>query len=152
MSDKNCPLITARAVLMDSAGAPTPKSAKQKLSLRLYKLLRVLGTAPLLRSLFSDLYESVRDKRSSADYRAASPVMKKTMSNLLACDLTGVMPDITAEVLLIWGDRDTATPLSEGKKMESLMKNSGLAPIAGAGHYPYIDNPRQFYAVLDAFL
>jgi pimeloyl-ACP methyl ester carboxylesterase len=74
------------------------------------------------------------------------------MSNLLACDLTGVMPHITAEVLLIWGDRDTATPLSEGKKMESLIKNSGLAPIAGAGHYPYIDNPRQFYAVLDAFL
>ena len=152
MSDKNCPLGVTRAVLMDSAGAPTPKSAKQKLSLRLYKLLRVLGTAPLLRSLFSDLYETVRDRRSSADYRAASPVMKKTMSNLLACDLTGVMPDITAEVLLVWGDRDTATPLSEGKKMESLIKNSGLAAIAGAGDYPYIDNPRQFYAVLDAFL
>ena len=137
---------------MDAAGAPTPKTLRQKTSLRLYKCLRVLGTAPVLRSLFSELYESVRDRRSSADYREVSPVMKKTMSNLLACDLTGVMPDITAEVLLIWGENDTATPLSEGKKMESLIKNSGLAPIAGAGHYPYIDNPRQFYAVLDAFL
>lgn len=152
MSDKNCPLSCTKAVLMDAAGAPTPKTLRQKTSLRLYKCLRVLGTAPVLRSLFSELYESVRDKRSSADYREASPVMKKTMSNLLACDLTGVMPDITAEVLLIWGENDTATPLSEGKKMESLIKNSGLAPIAGAGHYPYIDNPRQFYAVLDAFL
>ena len=62
------------------------------------------------------------------------------------------MPDINADVLLVWGEKDTATPLSEGKKMESLIKNSGLAPIAGAGHYPYIDNPRQFYAVLDAYL
>ncbi|MBR4955699.1 MAG: alpha/beta hydrolase [Clostridia bacterium] len=152
MSDKDCPLSVTRAVLMDAAGAPSPKTFRQKTSLRLYKCLRVLGTAPLLRSLFSELYETVRDKRSSADYRAASPVMKKTMSNLLSVDLTPVMPAIDADVLLVWGENDTATPLSEGKKMESLIKNSGLAPIAGAGHYPYIDNPRQFYAVLDAYL
>ena len=152
LSDKNCPIKCQKAVLMDAAGAPTPKTFRQKVSLRMYKCLRVLGTAPVLRSLFSELYESVRDKRSSADYKAASPVMKKTMSNLLSCDLTNVMPGINADVLLVWGEKDTATPLSEGKKMESLIKNSGLAPIAGAGHYPYIDNPRQFYAVLDAYL
>ena len=152
MADKNCPLKISRAVLMDAAGAPTPKTFRQKASLRLYKCLRVLGTAPLVRSLFGELYESVRDKRSSADYRASSPVMKKTMSNLLSVDLTPVMPDISAEVLLVWGEKDTATPLSEGKKMESLIKNSGLAVVNGAGHYPYIDNPAQFYAVLDAYL
>ena len=137
---------------MDAAGAPTPKTFKQKASLRVYKCLRVLGTAPLLRSLFGELYESVRDKRSSADYRAASPVMKKTMSNLLGENLCSVMPDITAEVLLLWGEFDTATPVSEGKKMESLIKNSGLAMVKGAGHFPFVDNPAQFYAILDAFL
>jgi pimeloyl-ACP methyl ester carboxylesterase len=152
LSDKNCPLKCNRAILMDAAGAPSPKSFKQKASLRLYKCLRVLGTAPVLRSLFGELYETVRDKRSSADYRAASPVMKKTMSNLLPCDLCPKMPEIEAEVLLLWGENDTATPISEGRKMESLIKNSGLAAIKGAGHFPFVDNPRQFYAVLDAFL
>ncbi len=152
LSDKNFPVKCTKAVLMDAAGAPTPKSFKQKASLRLYKCLRVLGTAPVLRSLFGELYETMRDKRSSADYRAASPVMKKTMSNLLAEDLCPVMPQIDADVLLIWGENDTATPISEGRKMESLIKNSGLAPIKGAGHFPYVDNPAQFYGVLDAFL
>jgi len=152
MSDKNCPLKTSRAVLMDAAGIPAKKSLQQKLSLRLYKCLRFLGTAPLLRSLFSELYESVRDKRSSADYKAASDIMKRTMSNLLPVDLRGAMPDIRAEVLLVWGEKDTATPLCDGREMESLIPNSGLAVISGAGHFPYIDNPRQFYAVLDAYL
>ena len=152
LSDHDCPVKCTKAVLMDAAGAPTPKTFKQKASLRVYKCLRVLGTAPLLRSLFGELYESVRDKRSSADYRAASPVMKKTMSNLLGENLCSVMPDITAEVLLLWGEFDTATPVSEGKKMESLIKNSALAMVKGAGHFPFVDNPAQFYAILDAFL
>jgi len=152
MADKNCPLKCKKAVLMDAAGVRDTKTAKQKLSLAFYKSVKFLGTAPILRALFSEVYESARDKRSSADYKAASPVMKKTMSNLLSVDLCHLMPDISSEVLLIFGDRDTATPLRHGQKMESLIKGAGLATIQNAGHFPYLDNPRQFFAVLDAFL
>ncbi len=152
LSDKSCPLSCEKAVFISAAGVRPPKTAKQKLSAGLYKCLRVLGTGKLTAPLFSELYERVRDKRSSADYKAASPVMKKTMSNLLSRDLCDLMPSVSADVLLVFGDRDTATPVSHGEKMNSLIKNSGLAVIQNSGHYPFVDNPRQFYAVLDAFL
>ena len=87
-----------------------------------------------------DLYEELRDKRASADYKAATPVMRQTMNNVLPLDFTAKMPSITAEVLLIWGEHDTATPLEHGQIMESLIPNSGLAVIHGAGHFSYADN------------
>lgn len=37
-------------------------------------------------------------------------------------DLEPLLPQITAETLLIWGDKDTATPLSDGRKMENRLK------------------------------
>lgn len=141
-----------RCVLMDAAGVPPHRSMGYKVRQRLYKCLKVLGTSPLTRPLFGELYETRRDRRSSADYKAASPVMRQTLSNVVNADMTPYMPRIRAEVLLIWGEKDTATPLSDGQKMEQLIPGAGLAVIAGGSHFPFVENPAQFRAVLSAFL
>ena len=78
--------------------------------------------------------------------------VKKTLVNLVNLDLTPLMPKVRQNTLLIWGENDTATPLWAGQEMERLIKGSGLAVIKGAGHFPFVDNPQQFYAVLKAFL
>lgn len=44
-------------------------------------------------------------------------------------DLEPLLPQITAETLLIWGDKDTATPLSDGRKMEKQIKGSGTGGV-----------------------
>lgn len=141
-----------RAVLIDAAGVPPRRSAGYKIRQRLYKCLRVLGTNPLTRPLFGELYEVQRDRRSSADYKAASPVMRKTLSNVVNTDMTPFMPRVRAEVLLVWGENDTATPLSDGREMERLIPGAGLAVIQGGSHFPFVENPAQFRAVLSAFL
>ena len=152
LADENCPLKCEKAIFIDAAGVREKPSFKARASLAGYKKLRFLGTAKPFSYLFDELYEYARDKRSSADYKAASPVMKKTMSNLLSRDLRPLMPKISADVLLVYGDLDTATPVSHGKAMETLINNSGLAVIPGAGHFSFADCPGAFYAVLDAFL
>ena len=152
LSMKNCPIFCEKAVFFASAGVKMPKTAGQKISLALYKLLKILGTKKPFSYLFDELYERVRDKRSSADYKAASPVMKKTMSNLLESDISACLPDISAEVLLIFGENDTATPLFLAEKMHALIKNSGLVAVKNAGHFAYLGNPGQFYGALSAFL
>ena len=78
--------------------------------------------------------------------------MRQTMNNVLPVDFTDKMPSVTAEVLLIWGENDTATPLEQGRVMERLIPNAGLAVIQNAGHFCYADNWPQFSAVLRAFL
>jgi len=62
------------------------------------------------------------------------------------------MPSIKASTLLICGEEDTATPLSDAKTMENLIPDAGLVSFPGCGHYSFLDNPAGFRAVLREFL
>ena len=139
-------------MFIDAAGVVPKRSLGYKLRQRAYKCLRVLGTNKLTKPLFGEVYEIQRDKRSSADYKAASPVMRKTLSNVVNTDMTPFMPKIKVPVLLIWGENDTATPLSDGQLMEKLIPGSGLAVVKGGSHFPFVENPSQFSAILSAFM
>lgn len=152
MTRPNSPIKVTRAVFIDAAGIPPKRSRGYKLRLGLYKCLKALGTSPLTAPLFGDLYETWRDKRSSADYKAASPVMRQTLSNVVGCDMRPLMPKINVPVLLVWGENDTATPLEDGRQMERLIPGSGLAVIKGGSHFPFVENGAQFAAVMAAFL
>lgn len=151
LSDPDCPVKCQKAVLIDAAGVRPAPSVGKKLRQLSYKGLKVLGTSSFTAPLFGDLYTQERDKRASADYKAASPVMRQTMSNVLV-DLTHLMPKITAQVLLVWGDQDADTPLAHGRIMEQHIPGAGLAVIQNAGHFCFLDNWGQFSAVLRAFL
>jgi pimeloyl-ACP methyl ester carboxylesterase len=67
-------------------------------------------------------------------------------------DLKQVMPKIACPTLLIWGENDTATPLSDAKEMEKLIPDAGLVSFPGCGHYSFLDNPYQFASVLRSFI
>lgn len=98
------------------------------------------------------MIEAQRAKRGSADYNSASPKMRAILSKVVNEDLKSVMPQIKAPTLLIWGDNDTATPLKDAKIMERLIPDAGLVSFPACGHYSFLDNPRQFAAVLSSFL
>ncbi len=93
-----------------------------------------------------------RAKAGSSDYASASPMMRRILSRCVNEDLSSVLPSIKAPTLLIWGENDTATPIADAKKMERLIPDAGLVSFAGCGHYSFLDNPRQFEAVLKSFL
>lgn len=152
LSDPDCPLQCEKAVLIDAAGIPLPKSAAQRLKNKGYHLLKTLGTGKLTAPMFGDLYKEARDRRASADYKAASPVMRQTMNHLLPVDFREKLPEIRAQVLLIYGENDTATPPECGRILEQGIPGAGLALIRNAGHFSYADNWPQFSAVLRAFL
>ena len=96
--------------------------------------------------------EAERARRGSADYAAASPMMRSILSKCVNEDLKRALPSIKAPTLLIWGENDTATPLSDAKTMERLIPDAGLVSFPGCGHYSFLDNPVQFAAVLRSFL
>mgnify|MGYP002579941184 FL=1 len=152
LSQENCPLRCKKVVLMDAAGVPPVRPASYYVKVYSYKLARKLANMPVLKLIFGPLYQNMSRNRGSEDYRNASPVMKKTLVNLVNLDLTPLMPKVRQNTLLIWGENDTATPLRDGKIMEEKLPESGLAVIKNAGHFPFLDNWPQFSAVLDAFL
>ena len=141
-----------KIVLIDSAGLIPKKSLKQKLRARTFKSIRTTLELPLLKKPCAPLLEKARRYFGSADYNAAPPVLRKTLVNLVNTDLRDRLPDIKASSLLIWGDKDTATPLSDAKIIESLIPDAGLCVLEGCGHFSYAENPYRANAILNSFL
>ncbi len=77
--------------------------------------------------------------------------MRAVMSKCVNEDLRHVMPEIKSPTLLVWGENDTATPLSDAKIMEKLISDAGLVSFPDCGHYSFLDNPYGFRAVMKEF-
>ena len=146
------PLCPPKIILTDSAGIKPKQSLKSKISTKTYKAGKaVMSTAPM-KKLFPNAVDNMRNRRGSADYLAASPVMRQTLVKVVNEDLTDLLPKIKQSTLLIWGDKDDATPLSDGQQMEKLIPDSGLVTIENAGHYAFLDGWYTFSRVLVSYL
>ena len=94
----------------------------------------------------------IRAKKGSSDYSNSTPKMRAILSKVVNEDLKHVMPSIKCPTLLIWGEKDTATPIGDAKIMEKLIPDAGLVSFPNAGHYSFLDNAYQYQAVLRSFL
>ena len=152
LSRPDCPLQVKKAVLIDAAGIKPKHGPDYYARVYTYKAGKFLLQLPGIRALFPNALERLRSKHGSADYRNASPVMRETMVRSIQEDLTPLLPRIRASTLLIWGEKDTATPLADGRLMEARIPDAGLVVLAGAGHFSFADQWGQCSRVLDAFL
>ncbi|MBO6137542.1 MAG: alpha/beta hydrolase [Lachnospiraceae bacterium] len=145
------PFEISRIVLIDSAGILPKKSFSQRMRIRRYKLLKNILNLKLVYALFPELIDDWRSRQGSEDYRNASPMMKKCMVMAVNEDLTECLPKIKQETLLIWGDKDTATPISDAKLMEEKIPDAGLAVISGAGHFSFLEQPAVFRSIMRSY-
>ena len=151
LARENCPLKVKKAILMDAAGLPAHHSFGYYVRVYSFKLTKWFFSLPLLRSLFPNVVENARKRHGSSDYQKASPLMRRSMVIALNEDVTPLLPRITASTLLIWGRNDTATPLSDGQKMEKLIPDAGLVVLEG-GHWAFAEQFDRCRRVLDAFI
>lgn len=148
---EDLPFQIEKAVLIDSAGILPKKTWKQKVSLRCYKIGRAVMSTKVLHFLYPDAVEDMRRKRGSADYNSATPVMRATLVKVVNEDLEPLMHLVKCPTLLIWGDLDTATPLSDAKRMEELIPDTGLVVCEGAGHFSFAQQAPRVNGALTAF-
>ncbi len=87
----------------------------------------------------------------SSDYTELSGVMRETFVRSVTEFLESCLPKIQQEVLLLWGEEDSATPLYQAKRMEKGIKNAALVVIKNADHYAFLDQPKRFTAIAKAF-
>ena len=143
LSRRPLPLAVERAVFMDAAGIRPKRTLKYYAKVYSYKAMK---------KLFPALAQKRQGKAGSADYRNASPLMRQTMVRCINEDLTHLLGQIPVSTLLIWGSADTATPLSDGQKMERLIPDAGLVVLEGAGHFAFAQQWGLCSRVLDSFL
>lgn len=85
------------------------------------------------------------------DYAYLSDVMCECYVSAVSDDLEHMLPNIMVPTLLVWGEKDSATPVSDAKKMEQLIPDAGLVLLENADHYPFFDQPYIFKRVLESF-
>lgn len=141
-----------KIVLLDSAGLIPKKSFKQKARAKSFKTIKWALSLPVIKNHSEGLLEKARAHYGSADYNAAPLVLRQTLVSLVNTDLRDILPNISCPTLLIWGENDTATPLSDAKIIESLIKDSGLCVIKGTGHYSFCEKPFEAHAILRSFI
>lgn len=140
-----------KVLLIDSAGVKPKRSFNYYRKVYTFKVMKHIVTLFLGKKRGSEAIERMRGKKGSADYRNSSPRMRAIMSRCVNEDLCRVMPSIKAPTLLIWGENDTATPLSDAETMKRLIPDAGLVAFPGCGHYSFLDNPFGFRAAVESF-
>ena len=152
LNKKPCPIEVTKIILNDAAGIMPKRSPKQLRKIKRYKILKKILMSKPVHALFPDMIDYWASVQGSADYRAASPMMKKCLVKAVNEDLTDLLQGIDKDTLLVWGDKDTATPIEDAHTMEKLIPNAGLAVIEGVGHYSFIENAPMFNSILSTYL
>lgn len=139
-----------KMVLSDSAGIKTKAPLTKQIHLKSYQLIRdslyTLGAT----SLANTLREAYNQRYASADFKQVSGVMRETFVKVINQDLLDHASRVAVPTILIWGDKDEATPLWQGKKLEETIPDSALIVYEGAGHYAYLEFPQKTANIMHA--
>ncbi len=141
-----------KIVLLDSAGLIPKKSFKQKFRAKSFKIIKRVLTLPVIKNFSGELLEKARKHYGSADYNAAPEVLRKTLVSLVNTDLRSIVHNISCPTLLIWGENDKDTPLSDAKILESLIPDAGLCVFENAGHFAFFEQIGRTIAILNSFI
>lgn len=126
-----------KMVLTGAAGIKNKRTLCYYMKVYTYKLMKQCHMKPQM---------------GSSDYQNADEVMKGVLICSVNEDLRPLLPSIYTETLLVWGEKDTATPLWMGEAMEQEMPNATLIVLENDDHFAYFHQPQRFLAILEYFL
>ncbi len=140
-----------KIALADAAGIPARKSGGADMRLKAYKAIRdslyklgAKGLADNLRGRYNRRY-------GSADFQAASGILRETFVKVVNQDLRPYAARVKPATLLFWGSQDEDTPLWQGQELEKLIPDAGLIVYEGAGHYSYLERLNETVKTVDYF-
>ena len=110
------------------------------------KLLKKIKRIPGL----NEIGEFMKKYIGSRDYKAASPVMRQTLVEVVNEDLSKYAREIEEPTLLIWGENDTEAPVKDAKELEKIMIDAALIILPGT-HYAYLENLPRVITILNKF-
>ena len=78
--------------------------------------------------------------------------LREIFLKIISEDLSASAKKITTPTLLIWGENDTETLLSDGKQLAGLIPNSKLKVISGTGHFVHKEKSQEVAKLVQEFL
>lgn len=134
-------------ILIDSAGIKPKRTLYKKLRTFYYKSLQKVGNI-LPKKIKTKWKNYLFNKFASSDYKNLNNDMKTTFKNVVNEDLTPYLKNIKTKTLLIWGDKDDATPIKDAHIMNKFINDSELIILEGATHFSYLEQPDLINCIL----
>ena len=141
-----------KIILVDSAGMKQRHGLVYYYKVAAYKIGKAILNSMPQTKYIKDTKEEFRKSKGSDDYKASTPALKKTMINVIKADESENARKIDVKTLLIWGDKDDATPMYQANKLHRLIKNSKLEIIEGGDHYSYLRDPAKTREIVKDFV
>lgn len=91
-------------------------------------------------------------KYYSSDYLALSPIMRESFKKIISEHLDENAKVVENKVLLVYGEKDTETPLYMAKRYKNYIKNSTLKIIKEEGHFCFLTAFNYFNTLAREFL
>ncbi|MGH9178924.1 MAG: alpha/beta fold hydrolase [Acidimicrobiales bacterium] len=85
--------------------------------------------------------EGLRQRYGSADYRAASGVMRAVHVRAVNETYEAQLAELACPVELVWGDDDAEVPLAVAREVARLVPAAHLEVVPGAGHHTPLTAP-----------
>ncbi|MDO4501208.1 MAG: alpha/beta hydrolase [Erysipelotrichaceae bacterium] len=137
-----------KMVLTGAAGIRDKRTLKYYYKVYTYKLgKKILSLKP-----FEKYKEKFQKNAGSEDYKNSSGIMRSTFVKVVNDDVTPILPEVKTPTLLVYGEKDEATPVSKGRLMEKLMGDATLVIFEGDDHFAYFHQGDRFNRVLEAYL
>ena len=136
-----------KLVLLASAGVRSPRASY---GLNVIAKVGKIVASPLPRRVRSRLRTKLYAKAGS-DLLVAEH-MQETFKRIVRDDVRADAAYISTPTLLVYGDRDEQTPLSIAQQLEQAIEGSRLQVIPHAGHFLYVDAPKETLQLVQDFL
>jgi len=136
-------------ILVDASGLPADLSSMKRLQQATLSLIPQVIKNSVPRKLKSRL---LKVTGSADDHLNSTPTQRAILRKTIREKLNNVLVHIPVPTLLIWGQLDQDTPLSQAKLFESLIPQSQLQVFERAGHFPFIEDPDRFIKVVTEFI
>ena len=119
---------------------PGPKEFMLKYFAKLIGLLLyALPFEDLRNNIRSALYMIIKRR----DYVKTQGIMREVFQKVIRQDVSALCSSITAPTLLLWGDKDRATPLKDAHTIKEKISGAVLQVIAAQGHNLHFAMPDQ---------
>ncbi len=123
-------------------GAPVVRVGASRTPATGYRLIRALRR---WRLVSEERLEAARQRYGSADYRAASGVVREVLVATLAEDYSDELARLVAPVELVWGERDREVPVAVATRVRDLLTARGVPVVTtvvpGVGHLLPLEAP-----------
>lgn len=150
------PQVVRSLVITGGAGLRREQTPEEKKRAQAYQkqkaALENMKSHRLLRPMIERVEESMRRRHGSADYLALPAELRPTLVKIVNEDLRPLLAEVKQPVMLVWGEKDDATPLWMGQTMQQELADAGLEVFKGRGHFAYLEELDRFCSIVKALV